>query len=370
MRTPRARVKTGVGRALRAGVIASLCLIDAGAHAEGFWAHDGSYAVQQHGNLFIGVGTSAAWQLLPRWNAGEVRASSIAFTTQRYVNFEPDHISVSPTVAFGYVLPKGSYPKWMGRNLRLTLSVSGLFGGDETSTTDLNGGARSITAVDGRVGVAPTAVPAGSVFTDSFDFNRSGVEVALRATSDFSLFRNFSVHPSIGVFGAWNRESYSYHGLRTGGVLSVYNVDQTMNTGRFGADIGIGARWQVSKTVWFQGNLRMGLQYALSRLRSNDCFDGVTGTGACAAPSGSFTAGTLFNTTSTDSASDFGYRLTRRTASTGTGARRSFRWACSSSGKTRSLASSIRRTSARRRPARTSASREFCSTMRKPLAGS
>lgn len=292
---------------------ASIAAMNQSARADALWFDPPLTTSLTQGQWFASAGALGGTYRPPRWRSVLERYSG----TQ---NLGPNDFStrtfmIGPGGTLGYRFGDGTFPAWLGTNVRLAFSGMWWSGRSDSAKTHdfLATDTISVTAVDGRVGAAAGS-PLGAAFrlneTLRTEFN--AYELGLRLTADHPLTPRVTFIPSIGIFGGSARERYRGDFNVTIPGTSIValpgRIDERITSDRVGADLGLGLAWQATPIFRFGIGARAGFHWIRSRLDASDCVLGGVVTAVCSVEPGTFIGNTAWSTSASDRRSTVGFR--------------------------------------------------------------
>lgn len=304
-----------------AGIVVGVLLATTQAAAQSIWPDTpGVTTPLVPGQLFIGLGGEMGVHNLPTFESpgrsAALNTGPVATDVFR-PSFNPD-----PTVAgggggLGYVFHDGTFPAWMGENVRI--AFWGHYWDGDFTQNDLRPGGMfgaspaayfSVAPVDGSPGSTVGVIGVGGMTrVTRFEVDTNGYNLSLPLTSDFDVAPNVTLSPFAALVGGHARDSYSQTStLVTNLDSGIYALNEWVSTDRIGAVFGTGMTLRVAEPISLHLGGLAGFVATRAKLTGADCFAGAlnsaTGTPCLAATPGPG----AFQTTVTDKRSTVDFR--------------------------------------------------------------
>ena len=264
------------------------------------------------GNWFIGTGVVGGIYSRPDWRAPFARFPDDAPNVQN--SFNQNFSVVGPGATLGYVFPDGAMPAWMGKRVRVTFSFLWWTGdrSDNTTAGVFDDPNAVIVAQNGLVGLSAAVGGGDTTIDERLRSSVNAYEFQLRLAGDRHLAPSLYWTPSIGAFGGIGLTRHTYTAvIRDDGALDAFfQLGQRIRSYTAGGDIGAALTWMV-----FGDSLRLivagrgGVYWTRASMQGNDCFINA-GLPSCPVAPGTFVPNGFFNTSTSASDSQIGFRGT------------------------------------------------------------
>lgn len=303
------------------GIVAGILFGTIAASAQSIWPDTpGTTTPLVQGQLFFGLGGEVGVHNLPKFESpgrsAQLNTGGVATDLFR-PSFDPD-----PTVAgggggLGYVFRDGTFPAWMGENVRLAFwghYWDGDFSQDEQRPGGTSGAAPaayfSVAPIDGSLGSNIGVVGVGSMTrVTSFSVDTDGYNLSLPLTSDFDVTPNVTLSPFVALVGGHARDSYSQTStLATNRDAGIYALNEWVSTDRIGAVFGTGMTFQVTEPISLHLGALAGFTATRAELTGADCFAGAIAAASGTSCTNAAPGAGAFQTTVTDKRSTVGFR--------------------------------------------------------------
>jgi opacity protein-like surface antigen len=160
--------------------------------------------------------------------------------------YSPKSTLFGPTGALGRVFADGTFPAWLGRNVRLELSGGWQGGGSKTnaSTLGISGGGTYMTLTGTPIGYG---FGANARVDGTLEHRQDQWELALTLRSDYALAPAWTLSPHVSITGGANNSDYLMRELSI--IAPLFNrqlIEEKLRTTHVGLRAGATLTWQAT----------------------------------------------------------------------------------------------------------------------------